>query len=288
MGEVLINPDATWLGRANAVLDPPPARRYESVFTGPLSVKTVVAGRAIWETAEGRYELGPGSALLLHDGEEYSITVDALHPVETFCFFFERGFVEDAMRAAATPSAALLDADAVAPVTFAERLQFATPLVAELQRARARLREGDSIAESFYAAALELAQTRDDLRARMAKLPALRASTRAELARRVERATSFLHANLDRPVTIAEAARVACLSPFHFHRLFGAFHGTTPHRYLTRLRLDRARSLLGGTTLAVADIALACGFEGVGSFTTLFTRAFGQPPARFRRNRETA
>jgi transcriptional regulator GlxA family with amidase domain len=87
---------------------------------------------------------------------------------------------------------------------------------------------------------------------------------------------------------VAEAAREACLSPFHFHRLFTSFHDTTPHRYLTRLRLQRARTLLRGTTRDVTEVAFACGFESLGSFTTLFTRTFGISPARFRRNRETA
>ena len=97
---------------------------------------------------------------------------------------------------------------------------------------------------------------------------------------------SFLHANMDRTVSVAEPAREACLSPFHFHRLFTSFHGITPHRYLTRLRLARARSLLRSSERSVADVACACGFESLGSFTTLFTRTIGVSPARFRRIEE--
>jgi AraC family transcriptional regulator len=281
--DVLVNPAAALLGTTNAVLSGRSAR-YESRFTGPLSIKSVICGSATWETAQGRFEVVPGCALLVNDGEEYSIAVDGLQPVETFCLFFERGFVEDAWRATTMSSTALLESPSESVrIAFSERLQFDAPLVGAMRAAHARMQRGEPLAESFAEAALEVVRTRIDVEARVARLPALRAATREELARRVEIATSFLHANLDRRVSIAEAAREACLSPFHFHRLFTAFHGTTPHRYLTRLRLDLAHTLLRASDRPVAEVAQACGFESVGTFTTLFTKAFGAPPARYRR-----
>ena len=287
MNRVLINPSAAEFGSVNAVLAARGTRHYESEFAGPLSVKAVIEGEATWETREGRFELVPGAVLLLNDGEEYTITVDALRPVETFCFFFARGFVEDAWRASTTSSAALLeDPDARPPLSIVERLHFDAPLVAQMRRAHARLRRGDDLEESFHDTALELVRAQCDLAARASQLPALRASTREELARRVGVATSYLHANLGRGVTIVEAAREACLSPFHFHRLFSAFHGVTPHRYLTRLRLERARAALRAGGQSVAEVAFACGFESVGSFTTLFKRTFGITPGQIRKNEE--
>jgi AraC-like DNA-binding protein len=284
---ILINPPAARFGSANAVLHGRSAR-YESRFTGPLSIKGVIAGSATWETSAGRFEVGPGSVLLIHEDEEYTVTVDAPRTVETFCFFFARGFVEDAFHAAATSSTRLLDTPAPRQaMTFAERLHFEVPLVREIQRAHARRDDPQALDASFHAAATLLARMRGDLDARAEALPALRASTRDELARRVAIGTSYLHANIDRAVSIGEAAREACLSPFHFHRLFASFHGITPHRYLTRLRLARARMLLRSSGRPIADIAFACGFESVGSFTTLFTRHTGMPPARFRRIEES-
>ena len=257
-------------------------RRYEQRFAGPLSVKAVIRGLATWETRAGRFEVIPGAALVLGDGEEYEITVDSLQPVETFCLFFERGFVEDAWRAAVSGSEALLDREETRSVAFAEKLHFGGPLVAAIGRAYAS-RGAD---ESFYTTALEIVRARCDLDRRIARLPALRATTREELARRIAVATEFLHANVDRSVSIAEAAREACLSPFHFHRLFGAFHGTTPHRYVLRLRLERAKALLRMGERGVAEVAAECGFESAGSFATLFKRTFGVTPGAIRKNEE--
>jgi AraC-like DNA-binding protein len=276
-----INPPQEDLGQVNAILSAR-TRRYAHRFAGPLSVKSVIEGRATWETADGRYDLVPGCALVLNDGEEYEITADALQPVETFCLFFERGFVEDAYRASVTGSAELLQApfEQAPPVAFAERLHFGAAIVAELVNAHSLMKRGDPLANAFDRAALALVRAHVDVEARAARLPSVRASTREELARRVRVATSYLHANLHRAVGVAEAARAACLSPFHFHRLFAAFHGTTPHQYLTRLRLERARTLLLRGDATVVDVALECGFESVGSFTTLFKRTFGTTPGK--------
>lgn len=280
-----INPHPSQLGTVNAVVGGRGVRRYEHRFAGPLSIKCVISGSAVWETNAGRFELVPGAVLLLNDGEEYEVTVDALQPVETFCFFFARGFIEDAWRAAVSGSAELLDDPRPRAVAFAEKVRFDAPLVDELRNAHTRMRNGEDFEESFWSAAQELVRARCDLDARVARMPALRAATREELARRVGIATSFLHANLDRNVSIGEAASEACLSPFHFHRLFTTFHGITPHRYLTRLRLERARALLRADR-AVADVAADCGFESTTSFTALFKRTFGTTPGAIRKNEE--
>ncbi|HEY0142705.1 MAG TPA: AraC family transcriptional regulator [Thermoanaerobaculia bacterium] len=283
---IAINPPPSRFGRANAVLSAR-ATRHESRFTGPLSVKGVIEGRATWETKGGRFELVAGSALVVNDGEEYAVEVDALQPVETFCLFFERGFVEEASRAAISGSATLLDTPAGGSFEICERLHFDDAVAASLRDAHATMRAGDALEGSFYEVAVALAESHASLAARVASLPALRSSTRVELARRIAIATSFLHANATRAVTIEEAAREACLSPFHFHRLFRALHGVTPHDYLRRLRLERAAALLA-SGLPVLDAALDCGFASVGSFTTLFRRTFRMTPGAFARTKKRA
>jgi hypothetical protein len=81
----LINPPAALLGHANAIVGGRSRRYAVAGFVGPLSIKAVISGTATGETRDGRYPLGPSGCLVLHEGDEYSIEVDALHPVETFC-----------------------------------------------------------------------------------------------------------------------------------------------------------------------------------------------------------
>lgn len=101
--------------------------------------------------------------------------------------------------------------------------------------------------------------------------------------RRLVRARDRLAAiDDDRAPTVRDVATEVGLSPYHFIRVFAAVFGDTPHRFRTRLRLDRARELLAaGETVTGACFDL--GFHSLGSFSALFTRWNGTPPSRYRR-----
>jgi AraC-like DNA-binding protein len=286
MPAVLINPPAARLGSACAIVHGN-TRRYEMRgVRAPLSLKTVVRGSAEWVTEGGRFELTPGMLLVVNDGEEYSIAVDALQPVETFCVFFKSGFVEDAWHAATRSSAALLEDDWRPPVVIRERLQFGGALLQGMTAAHARAGRDAALDASMYELASLVVRASCDIDARAASLPVLRSSTRHELTRRLGMAMERMHTALDRPLTIPEMAREACLSPFHFHRLFTAFTGETPHRYLRRLRLERARAMLRGGRRSVVEVAQSCGFESPTSFSAAFARHFGAPPRSFVNSQE--
>ena len=87
----------------------------------------------------------------------------------------------------------------------------------------------------------------------------------------------------DRPLSIAEVAREAAMSPFHFIRRFESVFGTTPHQFRIQSRLDRARHLLALSDYSVTDVCMEVGFSSLGSFSALFARRFGTPPSVYRR-----
>lgn len=82
---------------------------------------------------------------------------------------------------------------------------------------------------------------------------------------------------------IRDVAHAAALSEFHFTRLFCAVFGETPHQYRTRARLENAKVLLATMQGSVTHACFAVGFSSVGSFSTLFTRCYGEPPSVYRR-----
>lgn len=84
-------------------------------------------------------------------------------------------------------------------------------------------------------------------------------------------------------LTLADLSLEAELSAWHFLRAFRAAFGETPHEFLTRLRLERAKDLLTVTGRPVTDICFDVGFTSLGSFSTLFRRQVGLSPAEFRR-----
>lgn len=91
-----------------------------------------------------------------------------------------------------------------------------------------------------------------------------------DLFRRLCRSRDYLAAQSDQPLRLADAAREACLSPFHYHRLFTRTFGETPHEFLTQRRIDRAKSLLARDQLPVTEICFAAGYESLGSFSSVF------------------
>jgi AraC-like DNA-binding protein len=104
----------------------------------------------------------------------------------------------------------------------------------------------------------------------------------AHPARHLLRAKDLIDARYHEPLDVAALARAAHLSPAHFSREFRRAFGETPHQYLLTRRLERAAALLRNTDYTVADICLAVGLTGVGSFTTSFGRHFGQSPNAYR------
>lgn len=100
--------------------------------------------------------------------------------------------------------------------------------------------------------------------------------------RHLVRARDHVDAHYAEPVTVADMARAARLSPAHFSREFRRAFGETPHQYLIARRLERAARLLRLTDWSVTRIAVAVGWSSHGSFTTSFTRMYGRPPSAYR------
>ncbi len=88
---------------------------------------------------------------------------------------------------------------------------------------------------------------------------------------------------LEQELTLADLSEEAELSPWHFLRAFREAFGETPHDFLTRVRLERAKELLTISTRPVTEICFDVGFNSLGSFSTLFRNQVGVSPAGFRR-----
>ena len=101
-------------------------------------------------------------------------------------------------------------------------------------------------------------------------------------ARHLLRAKDLADARYAEPLGVDDLARAAGLSRAHFSREFRRAFGASPHAYLLTRRLERAAALLRTTDNSVAEICLAVGLRGIGSFTTSFKRAFGKTPTAYR------
>ena len=100
--------------------------------------------------------------------------------------------------------------------------------------------------------------------------------------RRLGRMVAIMQSHLENPLAIAEVCRRANVEDSTARRLFRVQLKETPVAYYTRLRLERARTLLRYSRLGVAEIAAAVGFADTPSFSHAFRRVFGLPPSQAR------
>jgi len=105
---------------------------------------------------------------------------------------------------------------------------------------------------------------------------------------RVRRAQSFIRENLHLPLTLAAISAEAGISRYHFLRVFQRQTGETPHRYLTRLRIEWGQHELERTTATVSEIATRCGFASPAHFSTAFRRRTGYSPSAFRQQHRSS
>lgn len=114
---------------------------------------------------------------------------------------------------------------------------------------------------------------------------AARATTARDYRERINRVIFHIEEHLGEPLTLHELARVACFSPYHFHRIFAAFAGEPLGDYVRRLRLERAAQQLLHVDAPVTEIALAAGYETPSAFGRAFLARFGLTPTALREQR---
>ncbi len=308
---VAVNPPAAWLGARNAILWGTGRQYHVPDFQGPLSIKTVVRGSARWRTSDGERVVDESTYLVLNSGQSYTITIDSSEMVETFCLFFRRGMAEDACQVESSSADKLLDSPAGqttggnraedlnpgrtagglgVPAEFFENLHAHDSAVSPLvRRIHARLQDKTAsdlwLEDQFFFAAAALVRIQREAGQQVATIPAKKYSTRLELYRRLLRGKDYLDSYFAGCVHLDEVAAQACLSPYHFHRLFREVFRETPNQYLQRRRLATARRLLGRGEQSVTDVCLQVGFESVTSFSALFRLHFGCSPREYRNRR---
>ena len=105
---------------------------------------------------------------------------------------------------------------------------------------------------------------------------------------RLARVIEYMSVHFAEPLTLEQLAAEACISKFHFNRLFTRKVGETPHRYLTGLRLDAASRMLVTTDLTIAKIGEACGFPASSHFSAAFASRFGMSARKYRLSHRSA
>ena len=96
-------------------------------------------------------------------------------------------------------------------------------------------------------------------------------------------ARDFMRHAYQRPIKLPDVSAQANLSPYHFLRVYKQTFQETPHEFLTRLRIEKAKTLLARGSHNVTEACFEVGFSSLGSFSTLFNHRVGLSPSEYRR-----
>lgn len=95
-------------------------------------------------------------------------------------------------------------------------------------------------------------------------------------------AIGYIHAHFSEPLTIGDIARAAGFHSGHFTRFFKATAGVPPRRYLTEVRVERAKELIRTSDKSITQIAEECGFVDQSHLSNIFRSRVGMTPRAFR------
>ena len=101
-------------------------------------------------------------------------------------------------------------------------------------------------------------------------------------SKRLHRVLGYMESRLAESISLDDLAGEACLSPFHFTRLFHEATGRSPHRYLVERRIRAAQDMIRAGQTSLAEIALDAGFGSQANFSRVFRKVTGASPRQYR------
>ena len=238
-------------------------------FRQRLSIKIARGGRERYFIDGRSIAVDDDSFLILNDNRIYGSRFESNVATDSFSIFFRPGMAEEVLDATMTSVERALQpggAGMSRPVEFAEALQPHDSIVTPMLRyvhygVKSGVEDGNWYEEQLQFLLERMLAHHRRVFDQMQRLPVLKSSTRREVYRRIAFAVDLVHSSYERDIGLADMAAAACLSKFHFLRLFTELHGITPHAYLQRKRALAAQRLLGARRHTVSQVAGMVGFS---------------------------
>jgi AraC family transcriptional regulator len=101
---------------------------------------------------------------------------------------------------------------------------------------------------------------------------------------RLRRIKELVQAKIEEDLSLDEMAQSVSLSTAHFARMFRKSTGETPHQFVLRQKLERAKDMLRAPNARILDVAVACGFRTQQHFAQVFRNVCGTSPTGYRRD----
>jgi AraC family transcriptional regulator len=264
---------------------------YCERHVGCLSIKTVVSGEEWYNIDNREIAVRPGQFLMLNDDQEYSCRIDGPEKTNIISVFFSKDFSSSVFRDVLCNEDTLLDSPfesiGKAPEFFQTLYNNDIRLQQKLQNLVSSLNDcgydNHRVDESLTFLLHDLLCAHKVEVHRVGRVSAIKPNTKTEIYKRLCIAKDFMHSTFMHKSDLSLMSHTACLSAPQLIRQFKAVFKTTPHQYLTQIRLAYAARLLKHSTMSVNEITLACGFEDTSAFCRSFKKEYSVSPGSFRK-----
>lgn len=261
---------------------------YAPVDATGFSIKYVVEGTEVYHLNNEQYVVGPGSYILSNSYKQGNVEIESNNTVKGICVSIAPEMIVEAVAGYCRPDTFFPDPELGHFFTtpdFPEDMYQAadtflgktlTSLASSIEREA--LDPADLNMELFYVLAERLIEDQLPVYRQLQAIPSVKSATKKAIYKNVNRGKKFIDSSYTLPLSIKDIAKEACMSEYHFFRLFRNITGTTPHQYILQKRLQKAKELLKHQ-IPVSDVAVSCGFSDIYSFSKAFKKYYQISPS---------
>lgn len=213
-----------------------------------------------------------GSVAVIPSGHPFSVTLEA--PTDHLAVYLEPSLV---LRAAESESRSRRPA-----VEVVERCVSSDPVISGVGMALMAELESEGLSGRLYAESLANVLAVHLLRHYTTAGDSPQKFSGGLPGNKLRQVMSLIAESYESDLSLADLAEVAGMSTFHFAREFKRTTGITPHQYLIKFRVDRAKALLSESEMPLVEVSSRSGFSHQSHFTRLFRRLTGTTPQSYR------
>lgn len=257
-----------------------------------FSIRFGINGTQEYHIKDRVLQVNSEQFLVMNAGTEYTVKARNDEDTTMLAFCYNEEFIKDFVNVNSNSEASLIDRNGIYdlietspefPLHTLLVAEEVRPVIRDVVHAKLYLSADEVDDYSIFNRVLEMvfADCSSQLQ-NFEHQQIVKQSTKVELYKRLSIARDYIQAHFCDEINLNELSRVACLSPYHFHRAFKKTFGITPKKYVTALRIERAKWLLKNKDTNVQSICNEVGFKDVSSFTRLFASYANLTPSAYR------
>ena len=233
------------------------------------------------------YRISPEKYLLINEGQSFKTFARNHSPARMVTIAFKVGLAEELYCTLTSTTNQLLDNSYPKQgdrINFFEKTyamdDFLKRNVLFLLQHDEIANDPDQLREKLEEMLTHLIVLQNGIQLEVSSINKVRSSTREEIYRRLHWALEYLQNYYQDDIKVDQLAAQACLSPFHFKRLFKEYFRDTPYQYIKKLRIQRSAELLS-RGMPVNEACKAVGWADASSFIRLFKKVMLVTPHQY-------